>query len=241
MPTLEAAIGADLGPNVDTIADAIAASSDRRSVVRAAVWSVPLVAIATAAPAFAASPPTCAFCPTATNQCLLDGLGTCVCGAGLVCVGTGPLGLTNVCVGTSLLLASCGAGSCHGVCLAAGGALVAALNTFVTSITALATANVLCANHAVTATPVPTNVCVSPLSNTFGSLCLITSGSGALGTSLATIIGTLTSSLTALGVALSNPCPVGTTCKSIVTFDIGGGLACLGSQATGTLGYCACP
>ncbi|GAB3259692.1 hypothetical protein GCM10027425_22280 [Alteromonas gracilis] len=228
--------------DVESVASGVAARPSRRTVVRGAAWSVPVVAAAIAAPAYAASPGVCGLCPTSVNQCIIGSTGTCTCAAGLVCVGTGPLGLANICVGTDLLLTTCGGGTCTGVCLDAGGTLVTALNVFTAAITTLATTTgALCQRNTVTVTPVPTGICVSPFSGTFGSLCLITSGSGALGLGLTTAINTLTATLSSLNVALSNPCPTGTVCGGLAAFDIGGGALCLGSTAVGTLGYCSCP
>lgn len=228
--------------DVESVASGVAARPSRRTVVRGTAWSVPVVAAAIAAPAYAASPGVCGLCPTSVNQCLINGTGTCTCAAGLVCAGTGPLGLANICVGTDLLLTTCGGGTCTGVCLDAGGTLVTALNTFTAAITTLATtAGALCTRNTVTVTPVPTGICVSPFSGTFGSLCLISSGSGALGAGLTTAINTLTATLSSLNVALSNPCPTGTVCGGLATFDIGGGTLCLGSTALGAIGYCSCP
>lgn len=229
----------------DLVADALAGNATRRAVVRSAAWSLPVVAVAMAAPAMAASPPICGTCPPTGNQCILSfgGGGDCKCGPGLVCVGTGPLGLANMCVGTSILISTCGTATCYGVCAASNGVLIAAFNTLTNAMAAAFSLLPICSRHDFEVIPWPTNICISPLSGTIGSLCLITDGDGFIGGVIGPLINTFAATLSSLNLAVSNPCPSGMACTTSqggFSADFGGGALCFNQGFKGVLGTCQC-
>lgn len=269
---MQGGTGSTAPPDVDRIADAIAGSPSRRSVVRGAAWSVSGISAAIAAPAAAASTlPQCGTCvgQTGPPRCFISGTGggTCTCASGLVCVGTGPLGLANVCVGSTLIGVSCSGTTCFGVCLSAGGTVPAAINTLTTAITSLI--NVLGAiggtvtgtTPCTSSTPVPANWCVSPLTDGgLGTLCSALrschTGSGVAGgvanlvigaalDSITTAYNGLISALGALGLVASPTCAAPYVCTPFVeaaagqTFTFVTGSARYGLNLY--VGFCQCP
>jgi hypothetical protein len=240
--------------DVDALADAIAPSRNssgpsRRAVVIGTAWSIPLIATAMALPAYAASRQPCSSCvgQTGAPNCFLaiGGTGECDCPSGLVCVGTGPLGLVNVCVGTNLIprLNTCGGTDCYGVCLSAGGTIPLLINTLTTAITSLGTVlgniggtvtgTTLCSNS----TPIPNSWCVSPLNDGgLGTLCSAIkschTGTGPLGdaadftiggaiTVIATAYNALISGLGTLGLVAVPVCDTPYVCTPFVDVAVG--------------------
>ncbi len=260
--------------NVDAIADAIAPKElvARRTVAGGAMWSIPIISSAIAAPVMAASVPLCSECVgnTGAPNCILSagGDGNCACASGLVCVGTGPLGLVNICVGTSLLAASCGGTTCYGICLSGGGlipplinSLAAAITTFVNVIGTIA-GSVTGTTPCTSSVPLPNNWCVSPLTDGgLGTLCTsmksCNTGTGLLGgaasltigTALATLSATYNTLITALGtlgLVANTSCDSPYVCTPFLevaagqTFDMGlGGEAKYGVDMY--VGFCQCP
>lgn len=253
--------------DVDAVGDAIAAPRadivstgvSRRAVAKGVAWSLPVIASAVAAgPAYAASPAQCSSCTGAvvTNNCILSGGGSgdCTCAPGLICVGTGPLGLANVCVGTDLLVSTCNGTTCYGVCLAAGGAIINALNTFISAITTFATVagslvSLLGVTPCVHSAGLPTNLCISPFNDgRLGTLCSVSHSCGNTGVIsvplgvLTTAYNTLVSTLGALGILISSSCNDGYVCGGYgasVSLQYAGGLG----PAWGfdlQLGICQC-
>lgn len=244
--------------DLDGIVDAIAPSGpSRRTVAKGMAWSLPVIAGGIAAPPAAASemPPPCDACNPVNNCFITVGPGACSCAPGLVCVGTGPLGLANVCVGTDLLLTDCGGSTCYGVCLAAGGAIIAAVNTFMTAMSTFVTAAVAilgrdaaqpCAHQP----GLPSNVCISPFGDgRLGGLCttLQTCGSTAqislplavLNTAYTTMISTLHN----LGVNVASQCQAPYVCKDGASMTMDYHLPLVGTHVFGLkyqIGFCGC-
>jgi len=242
--------------SVDDIATGIRPPS-RRTVAKGAAWSLPVIATGIAAPAQAESPGVCVACTTG-SRCIItvgDG-GTCQCAAGLACVGTGPLGLTNVCVGAQVagLVVACGSTTCTGVCLSAGGAVITAFNTLMTAMSTFVNGvrlvpGLLGLRTCVNQPGLPTNVCVSPLGDGgLGSMCVqrFTCGSTTvIGTLLATLDSAVTSFVTTLqglGILTSSSCAAPYVCKdgaSVATdFDGVFGIAAFGTSTR--VGICQC-
>ncbi|NHN56615.1 hypothetical protein G9U51_12575 [Calidifontibacter sp. DB0510] len=260
--------------DTDLIAEAIAAPPDpqapaaepsrvsRRTVAKGLAWSLPTISTAIAAPAYAASPPICDRCAGGTNptDCFIafpgggNNGGHCTCAPGLVCVGTGPLGLLNVCVGTDLALSTCGGAQCAGVCLAPGGAIVTAINTFLAALTAFASAvgtlDLLGLRSCVNQPGLPTNICVAPFNDgRLGALCSYSAscGSNAVVDGLIrTVTGaynTMISTLSNLGVLVSPKCADGLVCNDIgsAAFSYAGVLGTGGFGVQIGIGFCQCP
>lgn len=224
---------------VEGIADAIVRPS-RRTVARTAGWSLPAIAVGIAAPARAASPGFCPTCGPDRPACIIGETGTCRCGPGLVCVGSGPLGLANVCVGADLaaLVATCGGTTCTGVCLDPGGGVVTAFNTlaaamttFVTGVQALGLVGTRTCSHQ---PGLPTNVCASPFNDGgLGSICVEqfscgnTALLGTLVTTLDAAIATFVTTLSGMGIAVSSACQAPYVCKdgASVAMDTGTAVA----------------
>ena len=215
-------------PDVARISDAIARPR-RRLIAAGAAWSLPVIAVGIAAPAHAGSATgTCAACDGA-QQCILTigGAGNCSCGPGLACVGTGPLGLANVCVGSTLVANTCGATTCYGVCLDPGGAVIVAFNTLMSAMTAFVSTVVTivaaapaglqtCTNQP----GLPTNVCVSPLNDGgLGSMCVERASCGnttLIASALATLdtaVNTYITTLASLGILVATSCQAPYVCK----------------------------
>lgn len=162
------------------VADAINPGVSRRKVMvglgAGAAFSLPVVASAISAPASAAvSPPICGGCASA-GRCIITigGLtsGDCQCQSNQFCVGTGPLNIANVCVGTDFILSQCGGQPCYGVCLEG------ISGAFTLAYDALA---LLFSLFTGVITPMPLNGCFSPLQDgTLGSICAVNWGVGPL-------------------------------------------------------------
>lgn len=241
--------------DVERIATGISATPvGRRSVTKGVAWSLPVIATAIAAPRAAASG-TCETCKQ--QQCIITiggtTSGTCQCAPNLVCVGTGPLGLLNVCVGSTLVANTCGTGTCFGVCLGVGSPLVTALNSIVGLVTALVgPATAVGALGVVTLNPVlqiPSNTCVSPLGDgSLGTLCRSTTAgggalSGAVLAAISVVFNTLLGSLNAAGVTLGTTCDPGLVCKPIAGANVVVKVPFTGftlANATVAVGTCAC-
>lgn len=248
-------------PDVESVREAIKGGSTRRTVIRTGVWSVPVVAAAVAAPAFAASPgQVCTECNGAapvrcTIQVTVPPIpplppGACVCGTGLVCATLGPLNLANVCVGTGLVATQCGPTTCTGICVAAGGALIAAVNVLVATLTVpLAALNVLGCSAGITGF-IPGNICVVPVTNVnagnFGALCITNTGTGLIGGTATTAVNVLKATVNALGIGglvFANACASPYSCKPGVRASARstGGLGCaLGQSLDLNVGLCQC-
>lgn len=245
--------------DVARISDAIA-RPDRRKLAVGMAWSLPAIAIGIAAPTHAASTgQTCIACDGA-YQCILTigGAGTCSCGPGLACVGTGPLGLANVCVGSTLVATTCGPTTCYGVCLDPGGAVIVAFNILMSAMTAFVStvATLVAAAPAGLSTCVnqpglPSNVCVSPLNDGgLGAMCIERANCGnttLIGTALATLdaaVTTYTSTLASLGIIVATSCQAPYVCKdggSVAVSYVGSVLppiAAFGSRTR--VGICQC-
>ena len=174
-----------------------------------------------------------------------------------------------MCVGTGLLAQTCGGGSCYGVCLSAGGTIPALVNTLSTAVTTLITVlgtlggSVTGTTPCTTSTPIPSNWCVSPLTDGgLGTLCSrmasCHNGNGVTGTVADVTIGTalttivtaynaLISGLGALGLVARTTCASSYVCDPFLevaagqtfTFPLGGGAARYGINMY--VGFCACP
>lgn len=255
------ATGGD-GPDVDAIADAIGHSPSRRRLLIGAAWSVPVIATAIATPAYASSHlPPCDDCVGSAGppNCFISGAGgTCECAPGLVCVGTGPLGLANVCISTDLLNFGeneCAGGTCYGLCLSPGSAVITAVNTFAAAasafITGLGLVGGLTGLQQCLNTPgLPTNVCVSPFNDgRLGTLCssaFACGGNVLVNTLMATLqaaYNTLISTLGSLGILVSPGCAAPYVCSDGVTVAADfPGLALVPEFAVKyQLGICQCP
>lgn len=240
-------------PGVDSVREAIRGTT-RRTVVHSGAWSVPVVAVAISAPAFAASNVLCNSCTAgAPVNCTINvvvGSGnpngpSCNCGTGLVCAsaGVGPLNLVNVCVAAvpSLTATTCGTGQCFGVCVAAGGAVITAVNALVGLVQGV---RVLTCNVGTTGA-LPTNVCAipalppnDPSFGRFGTLCIVDRSTGLLGAALAlvrpvnNVIG---------GLAFANRCASPYSCKTGVTATTSGiCLPAVVGTVDLTIGFCQC-
>lgn len=178
-------------------------------------------------------------------------VGQCRCADGLVCAAVGPLNLLDVCVATGLVQTQCGSTQCTGICVAAGGPVIVAVNTLVTTLTAaLATLNALPGCTAGVTGSIPGDVCTVPVTDvnagTFGALCLLNTGSGAIGGTATTAVSTLKATVAALGVAglaFANQCASPYGCRAGVraTAAANGGLGgCAGQSLDLTVGFCQC-
>lgn len=249
---------ADAGPDVDSVREAIRGTT-RRTVVRTGAWSVPVVAVAISAPAFAASSTICSACfaslpVTCTVNVVVGGsptAGPCNCASGLVCASVGPLNLANVCVASGLVSTQCGSTTCTGICVAAGGAVITAVNTLVATLTvALALLNVGQCSAGVTGF-IPGNICAVPVTDVnagnFGALCITNTGTGAIGGTATTAVNTLKATVQALGIAglvFANQCASPYSCKPgvrAVAQNSSNGGACAGGQRLDlNVGFCQC-
>lgn len=249
--------------DVDDIADGLANRGvTRRQVAKGAAWSLPVIAASMAVPAKAAQspePPVCIACAAEAQNCFLQigQTGACKCAPGLVCVGTGPLGLANICVGTDLLLSTCGGGTCYGVCIQTDGAVIVAFNALVSALTVFtsAAATALLALGATNIAPCvhaglfPQNVCVSPLADgQLGSVCVIqhSSNTGVIGTALGALtfaLNGLLAALSALNILVSNSCQAPYVCKDGASVSINWGTGILTAKGGYELqvGVCQCP
>lgn len=171
--------------DLDAIADGIAnKGATRRTVTKGAAWSLPVIAAGIAAPTASATPvlPTCG-CATASLPCLIGIPGTnnpagpgdknCGCAAGLICVGTGPLNILNVCVGSDIIAQTCGSSTCYGVCLGTSSPVVTAVNALIVGLSGFATdlVNIIGSlafgsfRACAISDGIPANVCASPIGN----------------------------------------------------------------------------
>lgn len=247
--------------DVDDIADGLANRGvTRRQVAKGAAWSLPVIAASMAVPAKAAQspePPVCIACAAVTQNCFLQigQTGACKCAPGLVCVGTGPLGLANICVGTDLLLSTCGGGTCYGVCLETGGAVLNTFNTLMMAMSAfINAAKILPALTGVAACVnqpgLPKNLCVSPLGDgQLGSFCVI-QHAGNTGV-IDPILGTLRDALQvfldlldSLNIAVANTCQAPYVCKDGASVSLDWDLPLVGTHIGGyelQVGICQCP
>lgn len=243
--------------DVDSVREAIRGTT-RRTVVRTGAWSVPVVAAAMSAPAFAASQTFCSACNGALPvRCTVNVVvgnpitGPCNCSTGLVCATVGPLNLANVCVATGLASTQCGPTTCTGICVAAGGSLIAAVNVLVATLTPLIAALSLAGCNAAITGFIPGNICVVPVTNvnagSFGALCITNTGTGAIGGSASAAVTTLKSTVAALGIAglaFADQCASPYSCKPGVRAlaqNANGNGSCAGGQRLDLdVGFCQC-
>ena len=244
-------------PDAESVRTAIRGTT-RRTVVRTGAWSVPVVAAAVAAPAFAASATICSACNGALPvRCTVNVVvgdpvtGPCNCATGLVCATIGPLNLANVCVGSGLLSTQCGTTTCTGICVAAGGSLIVAVNALVATLTtALALLNVGNCSAGVTGF-IPGNICVVPVTNvnagTFGALCITNTGQGLIAGTANTAVNTLKATVNALGIAglvFADQCASPYSCKpgvrALAQNSNGNGACASGNRLDLVVGFCQC-
>lgn len=254
-PPVPAPRAAHEAPDVDTVREAIRGTT-RRTVVRTGAWSVPVVAVAISAPAFAASQTICSACNGALPvNCTVNVVvgnpvtGPCNCATGLVCATVGPLNLAHVCVATGLVSTKCGNTTCTGICVAAGGSLITAVNVLVATLTPLlATLSLAGCNAAITGF-IPGNICVVPVTNvnagSFGALCITNTGTGAIGGTASTAVTTLKATVAALGIAglvFADQCASPYSCKpGVRAIAQNGSGACIGGQRLDlNVGFCQC-
>lgn len=235
-------------PDVDSVREAIRGGSTRRTVVRTGAWSVPVVAVAIAAPSFAASKTICNPCnnglPVNCTVTVVVGnpnTGPCNCASGLVCATV--LNFANVCVaeGTGLTNTDCGSPGqqCFGVCLTAGGSLVAAVNNLLGSLDAIRVGNC----DVTVAGSIPTDICVIPAANptagTLGTLCIVSSGNSSVATAIASTIAALGGRLGGpTGLVFATQCAAGFSCKPGASTSTTG-TSCGGTTSV-TVGFCQC-
>lgn len=186
-------------------------------------------------------------------MCILAGSpgGTCQCAAGLICVGTGPLNLANLCVGNNIISQTCGGSTCFGVCVGSGGLVPSALATLTTALSALvAAARVAGGAACVKSVALPSNLCASATNDGgLGTLCSRSSTCGsnvAVNALLATVVtayNALISAFGALGLVAVSTCQSGYVCRPLVDVGVSlnpiGTLADFGLQLQ--LGFCQCP
>ncbi|MBW8172280.1 hypothetical protein K0651_04350 [Ornithinimicrobium sp. Arc0846-15] len=201
----------------------------RGLVAGAGVFSVPAIAMAVAAPVMAQSAdPICGGCGETRNCFLaLGDPGGCACEGDLVCVGSGPLGLVNLCVGTDLVLTDCGGSQCTGVCADAGGTLLTALNTLAAGISVLGVLG-----QTVTVN-LPEDLCVSPFGDgSLGTVCNTAQVGGILGVAINGLINTALNVITGLGLVVGGECQDGLSCEGV---NLDGVLS-----TSGSIGFCSC-
>ncbi len=247
--------------DVDRIASGIGSKTiSRRAVAKGAAWSLPVLATGIAAPAVAASSETCSC--NVQQQCFIElpaPAGECKCAPGLVCVGTGPLGLANVCVSVGLTTGggpiSCGIASCYGVCASTDGTLISAVNTLASSLSGVVDELLgllsdplgILEGSVVSVGGIPSDVCISPLNDGhLGSLCQYVHAGGLFG--LLGTVSDVTNILLALfdnlGLLLvsQDGCKNGMVCQPMVGSELD--VSALGlpvATADVEIGVCACP
>ena len=200
--------GASEAPDVDTVREAIRGTT-RRTVVRTTVWSVPVVAVAISAPAFAASRTICSTCNGARPvNCTVNVVvgnpvtGPCNCATGWSARRSDPQPRQRLCRQRS---------GQHAVRqhhlhrdLRRSGWIAHHRRQRARRHPPplLATLSLLGCNATISGA-LPGNICVVPVNNlnagSFGALCIINSGTGAIGGTASAAVTTLKATVNALG------------------------------------------